>query len=442
MTNATSGLNINFAAIAGKDVTAPQGAAEATLARIDPSKPLEVFSCREGLSEAELSDIRAYAVELLKGFKADRRELSNFGNGSMDALNATVSLILKEQGNLRIPEVERITKEMAKSVADFRRKYRDDDPRLLEAMNKFWDSITGIFQNGQRFFRELQIDSQTAVKRLDGVAGKLIDNKAVLDRNVILCDELYEKNEIGLSNLIGVIAFMEQVLEDLGAETKALKAEVDAMPADKSTDRRKKEEQLNIYVEMLEELDSRRIEFISRLFVAWATAPQLRNLRKVSNSLSQRLNLLVVLTIPTMKLTIAQWGMQLQAEKAGEAGALVARANNDALTEYAASSSQVIPALALQAQTPTVEPATILALADSVVAQNEGLVHAVEEGQRLRAELGSTVVASMRVINESNAKTQAEIIELVTVAKKPLELEAAPEVPESVVEYAKQLEAA
>lgn len=438
MSTNSAALGINFAAIAGSDEANPQGAAEATLARVDPSKPLETFSCRASLSDKQKQEVKTIAQQQLALFKKERTRLSTFGDNAMVGLNATVTQILQQQGNLQIPDIERITKEMAKAVADFRRKYKDADPRLMEAMEKFVDSIRGLFQAGNRFFRELQIDSQSTVERLDGVAAKLVTNKQQLDRNVFLCDDLYAKNEEGLSNLIGTIAIMEQVEEYLTDEIGVLQSELNATANDNSVDRRKKQEAAETLLEMQSELTTRRTEFVSRLFVAWATAPQIRNLRKVSNSLSQRLHLLVTLTIPVMKLTIAQWGMQLQAVEGSRVADLVATANEDALLEFAQSSSEVIPALALAAEKPSVKPETIFALADSVVAQNEGLVHAVKEGQRMRTELESAVTQSVRAINESTTKTQAEIIDLVARAKTSpsVELDDSLEVPAEVIEYA------
>ena len=438
----TEGLSIDFAAIAGEDKSSPKGAADNVLERVDLTQPLEKFSCRDSLNEAQRGNLHQVALGVADGFKQDRTKLSSFGDTALDDLNQTVTHILEQQGNLRIPEVERITKEMSKTVADFRRKYKNSDPRLLNALEKFADSIAGIFKAGRQFFDELYIDSQTAVKRLDGVAAQLVKNKFALDRNVLLCDELYAKNEKSMVTLIGVIAIQEEVLEILGTEAQQAKTYIDSLPKGQSVARRDKEEALTTLLELIQELESRRSEFVSRLFVAWSTAPQIRNLRKVSNSLSQRLHLLVVLTIPTMKLTIAQWGMLLQIEEAGKATLAVSEANNDALQEYALATGEAIPRLALLAETPSITPATIIALADSVEAQNEGIITAVKEGQRLRAELDSTVVKAVRTMNASGEKTQRELISLLTQAKQPIALEASPEIPEAVLEYDQQQNAA
>lgn len=439
MTNPT-GLGIDFAAIAGAETSAPKGASEAVLERVDLSQPLQKFSCRNGLSETEKMQLRAVAPKLYATFQADRVQLSNFGTGALDGLNSTVNNILEQQGGLRIPEVERITKEMAFVMKDFRRKYKKDDSQMLEALEKFADSIKGIFRSGRDFFERLYIDSQTAVKRLDGVAKELIEHKAILDQNVILADILYEKNEQALISVQGIIAMMEEILDLMSADAEAKKQELSAMPVGQSPERRKKEEELSVHLEMLEELEIRRSEYVQRLFVGFSTAPQIRNMRKVSNSLSQRLQLLISLTIPTMKLTIAQWGQLLQMDKAGHAIETVNDMHNAVLAEFAQASGETIPRLALLAQKPSTTPATIMALAQSIEDQHEGMIIAVTEGRRARAELDDTVVKAMAAINASTKKYQEKVIELVATTQQtaPLELTPAPELPEVVIEYAEQ----
>lgn len=438
--NATPGLSIDFAAIAGTESSAPAGAAETALVRDGSGRRLEEFSCRTDLSPGQRAQLTQVARQLVDRFVADRSALSHFGDDALDGLNSTVSTFLRQQGNLRIPEVENITKAMAKTVAGFRKKYKRSDPRLLNALERFAESISGVFQTGQRFLRQLYVDSQSAVERLDTVAGTLVEHKHVLDRNMLLCDELYASNDAAMTKVIGVVALMEEVLDELHNAVTAKEFELAGMSGRQSPERRKAEEELQVLLEMIEELESRRSEFVSRLFVAWSTAPQIRNMRKVSNSLSQRLHLLVVLTIPTMKLTISQWGLLLQMEEAGTAAAVTARANNDALQEYAAATGGSIPRLARLTQAPTVVPETIMTIADSVVAQHEGMLQAAAEGRRMRAELDDTVVKAMRTINASGDRFQRELGALLRrdSQEQPLRLGPAPEIPEAVIDYDRQ----
>ena len=78
-------------------------------------------------------------------------------------------------------------------------------------------------------------------------------------------------------------------------------------------------------------------EYQQRLFVAWSTSPQVRNIRTLNYGLGQRLALLVNLTIPTMKLTIAQWGLLLQANQAAQMQQAVADGANEVLSAYASA---------------------------------------------------------------------------------------------------------
>jgi uncharacterized protein YaaN involved in tellurite resistance len=435
MPEASNELSIDFAAIAGEDSSAPKSPSESILDNIDPHKSLEEFSCRAEFTENQLVEVRKHSKNLLTSFKEDRSKLSRFGDGSLTALNNVVDQLLKEQGKLRIPEVERITKEMSKTVANFRKKYKNADPKMTQALERFADSIAGIFAAGQSFFGGLYIDSQSAVKRLDGVAGKLEEHQTILERNVYFCDEIYDKNSVGVVTLIGTVAIMEQLLEDMHADAVLVKNELDAFDQSDGTAKRKKQEELDLLIEMIEELATRRSEFVQRLYIGYTTAKQIRNLRKVSNSMNQRIHLLLELTIPVMKLTIGQWGMQVQAKGAMQAGQAVIDATNDALVEYAESSATSVKEIALFTQKPTLLPATIIALAESVVAQNEGLLAAAKEGYRLRAELDDTMVKYVRIMSNSQKNYEAEVIEMVTQAKKPLELDAAPDIPDVVKEY-------
>lgn len=435
MSTPSTELSIDFAAIAGEDSSAPKSAAESILDNIDPHKSLEEFSCRAELPEHQLVEVRKYSKNLLASFKEDRSKLSNFGDGSLAGLNAVVSQMLKEQGNLRIPDVERITKEMAKTVSNFRKKYKNADPKMTEALERFADSIAGIFLAGQSFFGGLYIDSQSAVKRLDGVAGKLEEHGTTLRRNVYFCDEIYAQNSKGITTLIGTVAIMEQLLDDMHADATLVKNEIDGLGTTDGATKRKKQEELELLIEMIEELATRRSEFVQRLYIGYTTAKQIRNLRKVSNSMDQRIHLLIELTIPVMKLTIGQWGLQIQASDAQKGSQAVIDATNDALQEYAESSATTIKEIALFTQTPTLLPATIIALADSVVAQNEGLLAAAKEGYRLRAELDDTMVKYVRIMDASQRNYEAEVIKMVTQAKKPLALEATPALPDVVKQY-------
>ena len=163
-------------------------------------------------------------------------------------------------------------------------------------------------------------------------------------------------------------------------------------PAD--VDRRDKEERLSRITEFIQAIEVRINEYQQRLFVAWSTSPQVRNIRTLHYGLGQRLALLVNLTIPTMKLTIAQWGLLLQANQAAQMQQAVADGANDVLSAYASASGTAVPQMARIIQTPTIRPETILEVAASIDAQAKGIEDAVRFGQQARAEVVSAIVTA------------------------------------------------
>ncbi|HES0345983.1 TPA: toxic anion resistance protein, partial [Streptococcus pyogenes] len=153
--------------------------------------------------------------------------------------------------------------------------------------------------------------------------------------------------------------------------------------------------------EVINTLEQQHTEYLSRLYVAWATTPQMRNLVKVSSDMHQKLGMLRRNTIPTMKLSIAQLGMMQQSVKSGMTADAIVNANNAALQMLAETSKEAIPALEQSAQNPTLSMKSVTSLAESLVAQNNGIIAAIDHGRKERAQLESAIIRSAETINDS-----------------------------------------
>lgn len=153
--------------------------------------------------------------------------------------------------------------------------------------------------------------------------------------------------------------------------------------------------------EVINTLEQQHTEYLSRLYVAWATTPQMRNLVKVSSDMRQKLGMLRRNTIPTMKLSIAQLGMMQQSVKSGMTADAIINANNAALQMLAETSKEAIPALEQSAQNPTLSMKSVTSLAESLVAQNNGIIAAIDHGRKERAQLESAIIRSAETINDS-----------------------------------------
>jgi len=432
-------LGIDFGAIQGVD-TADSGPASSRLAQVDVSSPtaLKRFSARSSLTEAELEQIRAIAQQLLPKMLDERSVLSDYGLSALDGVNASVSKISASQRKLDMPEVEAIITEMEKSLRNFGKKYDPNNAKMAEAfdnMRKFMAGISEFFQLGRDLLQDLYNDSLDVEERLDRCAAKLVKHRETWNRNVIMCDELRRENEKAIIQLIGAIAVMEQIRDDAHQLAQRLMAEAQALPAG-STERRQKDQQASDTTEFVTDLDMRISEFVQRLFVAYAMSALVRNIRRVSYGLEQRISLLINLTIPVMKQTVATWGLMLQAKQAGDVGTAAASANDRALSQLSQASSEIIPQVARAAFVPSTRPETMMEMAQSVVSQNEGIVLAAKEFYEQKARIEDAMVQGVTLINASGERANAQIIELVSTARAPIAELPAPEVPEKILELA------
>ncbi len=142
---------------------------------------------------------------------------------------------------------------------------------------------------------------------------------------------------------------------------------------------------------------------------------------------------MVNLTIPTMKLTIAQWGLLMQAEQAAKMQEVVATGANEVLQAYAKASGGATRQITKTMQTPTLKPETILEVAVSLDNQADAMIEAVEYGHQARQEVVDALLTAQASIAQSSERLSGTVVELMKAADKPeLELPAVPALPEAV----------
>lgn len=448
----TDALTIDFSAITGGSAPA-KGTADTMLAEAAheiahaPSRELEVstdearlpgqgageFSCMTMLSPAQQQQAQEAAVQLMPKMLDNTQLLSDFGNQALEGVNTQVARIFKEIGPVEIPELTNMMQQINDSMRSFRKKYDPTIPQVRDAFNRFMDSVRGIFQRGRDIVEMLFEEAQTVEKQLDRIAGELTTRQREMRRNVVLCDELYKANEEAISQLIGTIAVMEAVRD------QAVAALDQAVISPDDPNQRDIEEQRSRLAEFISAMEVRINEFQQRLFVAWSTSPQVRNTRSLHYGLGQRLALMVNLTIPTMKLTIAQWGLLMQAEQAAKMQQVVADGANEVLTAYAQASRRAAGEISKTIQTPTLRPETILEVAVSLDDQAESMIQALEYGRGARQEVVDALLTAQTSISQSSSKLSNAVVELTKRADDPLELPAIPDIPAAITAQAGQV---
>lgn len=362
-----------------------------------PTNTTGQISFFEKLSADQQTAITAKAPALVDTFLADQNALLDFGQSAVEGVNATVNHILAEQKKLQIPQVDDLLKSTNRELNGFIAKYKNATPADLE---KKPNLIQKLFKQSRDTLQEFYFDSQNIEQKMDGMAAAVVKQEDTLARNIVSAELLIEDNTKSIENLVGVIAFIEASQKE--ATTRALTLQQKLATLDSATpEYQVQTDLLARTTEVINTLEQQHTEYLSRLYVAWATTPQMRNLVKVSSDMRQKLGMLRRNTIPTMKLSIAQLGMMQQSVKSGMTADAVVNANNAALQMLAETSKEAIPALEQSAQNPTLSMKSVTSLAESLVAQNNGIIAAIDHGRKERAQLESAIIKSAETINDS-----------------------------------------
>ncbi|HFU3862261.1 TPA: toxic anion resistance protein [Streptococcus suis] len=419
-----SGFNFDIDQIASNSLNVKDKTTE--IIQATPAGDSQKVSFLAQLTPEQQTGIRAKAPQLVDNFLANQNALLDFGKEAVEEVNATVNHILSEQKKIEIPQVDELLANTNRELNGFVAKYKDISTSVeLEKKPGFFQRL---FKQAKNDLQEFYFDSQTIEKKMDSMAASVVKQEEVLARNIVSAELLIENNTKSIENLVGVIAFIEATGQEAAERAKQAQEQI-ANLAPTTVEYQVASEKLARVTEVANILEQQHSEYMSRLYVAWTTTPQMRNLVKVSSDMKQRLGMLRRNTIPTMKLSIAQLGILQQSIKSSQTADAIVNANNAALQMLADTSKEAIPMMERIAQNPTLSVASVTKLAESLVAQNNGIIAAIDEGRQKRRELEAAIVRSAETINDSVKLRDQKIIvalldqgkEAQTEAEQPLE---------------------
>lgn len=400
-----SEFNFDIDQIANNAISKNDKTTEIITDQVDTSG--KTISFYEKLSSEQQSAISSKAPALVDSFMANQNTLLDFGQSAVEGVNATVNHILREQKKLEIPQVDDLLKKTNQELNGFVAKYKDVGPADLE---KKPNLLQKLFKQSKGTLQEFYFDAQNIEQKMDGMAAAVVKQEDTLARNIVSAELLIEDNTKSIENLVGVIAFVEASLKETTQRAQALQTELKSLDA-VTPEYQSKTDLLARTTEVVNTLEQQHTEYVSRLYVAWATTPQMRNLVKVSSDMRQKLGMLRRNTIPTMKLSIAQLGILQQSVKSGATADAIVNANNAALQMLAETSKEAIPALERSAQNPTLSIQSVTALAESLVEQNNGIIAAIDDGRHKRAQLEHAIIQSAETINDSVKLRDEKIVQ-------------------------------
>ncbi len=362
------------------------------------------------------------AGEILEKILTNTQILAVLGTDALEGVNRLNDRMLDERPPVNIPELREVMKNLSRSMRGIGKKYDPSDPKVLKRYDQVKGGITSLFHFGKNFMEEFLDDVRSLQDQFKKVTTTLENKQYGLLKNVGYYDEFYKLNEKEIDRLIYVIGQME-IIRDMAAQKAAQIQIGDTGMGDRGTEERAQ------ILELVTILENKIIAFKGRLWVAWAMAPQIRNMRAISLGLSARIDQTVDITIPTMKNTIVLWLTLSEAQQAEQFNRNVEDANNESMTRFANAAKAMVPVLADALATPALDPRTVVAWTESLAAQADGVVQALETGQKKRAELERAMIAGKTVIDEATQRVNQAQLEQVLAAAQEAHLEIARSVP-------------
>ena len=235
------------------------------------------------LTPEQQSAITAKAPALVDNFVADQNALLDFGTSAVEEVNTTVNRILAEQKKLEIPQVDDLLKNANRELNGFIAKYKDAKPAELEKKPNF---LQKLFKQSKNSLQEFYFDSQNIEQKMDGMAAAVVKQEEILARNIVSAEMLIEDNNKSIENLVGVIAFIEASQTESANRAQTLQNELATLDS-ATPDYQVKSDELARMTEVINTLEQQHTEYLSRLYVAWTTTPQMRNMVKVSSDMRQ-----------------------------------------------------------------------------------------------------------------------------------------------------------
>lgn len=410
-----------FAAQIPSEPQPSQQVAELTSLAVTPEKR-EQLSCRLLLEGDTLVQAKAEAADVLPQMLDNTQVLAVFGNDALDSINRLNDRMLRELPTTDVPELQETMKNLSRRMRGIGRKYDPDNPKVLAKYKKAKGRFLGIFRFGRTFFEELMDDVRGLQGQFDWVIEKLEGKQEQLLRNVAYYDEFYLLNEQEIAKLIFVIGKME-IIRDLAAEQANQIVVGDSNLGDRGSEEKSKISELVLL------LDNRIIAFKGRLWFAWAMSPQTRNMRTGQVGISARIDQTVDITIPTMKGTVLLWLTLNVAEQSRQFYEAVDETYNSVSTQFAATAKIAVPMIANSLATPALDPRTVVAMSESLAAQADGIVQAIELGEQKRAELEQAMITGKQVIDAATQRVNQALLDNVLAAAQEAPLEIIKSVP-------------
>lgn len=361
--------------------------------------------CHQLLSPESLEKAAGEAAALLPQMLGNTELFLSYGSKEVAELNQLIDRMLKDVGRTDSAEIKALMKRLNDRMRETKSDYDPSDPAVREKFEKWSKGVRGFLHRGKTMLEMLIEDIRSIEGQLDKIVDTVNDKERQMIRNILLYDELYRQNEAEIQNVMYVIAVMELIAELAGQQAEAIVVDPDDPQQHEAAERKR------VLSEFASNMSIRIAEFKNRLFIGWATSPQVSTMRTLDVGLATKLRTLTIIVIPSMKGQLVQWRMMLQSLEGAEIEQAIAASANEWVGGYAKALTASVPLIMQAIQDPTLTVETINGVADEIGAQAQLVIKGFEEGERKRTAVDNAIAESAVEIRKASRELTDAIVD-------------------------------
>lgn len=372
----------------------------------------QTLDCYAILSPEEQQQAHQIADELYPQMVGSRDHAPNtslvltYGTSALDGVNRVVDKMLAENSDVKVPELLQSMKELNRRMRDIQRGWDTSDPQVAERLKKLAQAASKgkkWWRAGRTWLDDFRDDITSMESHLNNTEEVLSGGMDRVLRNITSSDQLYLANEQGIRKIIFVVGVMELLYNRAVDEASAI--EVTEAFGDRSGEDKSR------LVAFAQTMQMRIASNKGRLFVAWTTAPNLRQQRMIQEGVVVKVNETIYNGLPVMRLVLAQWRAQAKALEVSMLTDLVNAQQNEWLIALDRSSTATTQQLAAANATPALAPATVAQMAKGIADRAEIIIAAMEQSFVNYDALEASIVQGKQAINQADDRLTTEFVE-------------------------------
>jgi uncharacterized protein YaaN involved in tellurite resistance len=401
-----TGLHIDLASLDNIDAEIPIGAAELALnEQIGDGKPNSV-NCFSLLDEPTQNHIHTEAVAIYERMAEDTAYLMEFGQDSVDSMNALIDSLFNDMNPVEIPEIAKLMGNLTAEMGTLHDKYNVTNPKILKAINK---AVQGkgrfLWSKADNHVQGMLYDARDTKGKVDIVHAELLAKKQHMLKNASMYDRLYKVNQVEIMKMIRVIATLEQIRVIAERDMQEVASDPDIISAGESN------EKVGEISDFIRLVDLQITAFKDRLIYGWTTGPDIRRSRHAVVALAHSINSLMKLTVPTMQGTVLKWILLVEAKQAAQLKGVVADAANMWNVAGAEASAEAIPEITRAALAPVITEDTINRIAELAGIQTEKLLDVYNDVNQQQEASNNAMYRTRLALQKSNIELAEVAIE-------------------------------